>query len=172
MRQILQKHLPPALEATLDAAIAKMQAGDFESALPDLRTAYTESGRMDYIGLALAQNLIQMNRCDEAETVLKGISAAGKGPDYDNVEALLFDGNSHLTKFRTDPRGRIIERIDAIGRITRTERDKDSNPLRITRPDGSVVVSAEVEDATMADWRQVMDGGTNLFTRGFGSNQW
>ena len=89
VRKILEKHLPPAWEATLDAAIAKMQAGDFEGALPDLRTAHTESGRMDYIGLALAQDLIQLNRCDEAETVLKGISAAGKGPDYDNVEALL-----------------------------------------------------------------------------------
>ncbi|MGE3297485.1 MAG: thioredoxin [Porticoccaceae bacterium] len=89
VRKILEKHLPPAWEAILDAAIAKMQAGDFEGALPQLRTAYDESGRIDYIGLALAQDLIQLNRCDEAETVLKGISAAGKGPDYDNVLALL-----------------------------------------------------------------------------------
>jgi len=57
----------------------------------------------------------------------------------DNVDALLFDGNGNLSRFKTDARGRVTERIDAIGRITRTERDDDSNPVRTTRPDGSVV---------------------------------
>lgn len=89
VRHILEKHLPPAWEASLDAALAQMQAGDFAAAVPQLRKVHEESGRIDYIGLALAQALIQLNRCDEAEIVLKGISAAGKGPDYDNLVALL-----------------------------------------------------------------------------------
>jgi len=89
VRAILAKHLPPAWEAGLDAALAQMQAGQFAEAVPQLRKVYEESGRIDYIGLALAQALIELGRCDEAETVLKGISAAGKGEDYDNLVALL-----------------------------------------------------------------------------------
>ncbi|MDZ4294580.1 MAG: hypothetical protein U1C47_22000, partial [Hydrogenophaga sp.] len=57
----------------------------------------------------------------------------------ENVEALLFNGNGHLTRFKTDRRGRIVERTDALGRTTRTERDPASNPTRTTRADGSVV---------------------------------
>jgi len=89
VRAILAKHLPPAWEAELDAALAQMQAGRFTEAVPQLRKVYEESGRIDYIGLALAQALIELGRCDEAETILKGISAAGKGEDYDNLLALL-----------------------------------------------------------------------------------
>jgi putative thioredoxin len=89
VRAILAKHLPPAWEAGLDAALAQMQAGDFAAAVPQLRQVYEESGRIDYIGLALAQALIELGRCDEAETVLKGVSAAGRGEDYDHLVALL-----------------------------------------------------------------------------------
>ena len=57
----------------------------------------------------------------------------------DDVDALLFDGNGNLTRFKIDARGRITERVDAIGRVKKTERDDDSNPTRTEHPDGSVV---------------------------------
>lgn len=89
VRAMLAKHLPPAWEARFDAALAQMQVGQFAEALPQLRKIYDESGRIDHIGLALARALIELGRCDEAETLLKGISAAGKGEDYNHLVALL-----------------------------------------------------------------------------------
>jgi len=84
----------------------------------------------------------------------------------DNVNALLFDSNNNLTKFRTDLRGRIIERIDAIGRVTRIERDKHSNPLRITRPDGSVVTRTFDAHGNVLTQTEQANGATTRWTYG------
>ncbi|MFQ6077535.1 MAG: carboxypeptidase regulatory-like domain-containing protein, partial [Thermodesulfobacteriota bacterium] len=48
------------------------------------------------------------------------------------------DGEQKTWSFRTDHFGRIIEREDPIGRVTRIERDLDSLPTRIELPNGEV----------------------------------
>jgi len=82
----------------------------------------------------------------------------------DNVEALLFDSNNNLTKFKMDRRGEVVERIDAIGRVTRTERDKHSNPLRTTRPDGSVVTHTFDARGNLLSETEQANGATTTWT--------
>lgn len=82
----------------------------------------------------------------------------------ENVEALLFDGNGNLTRFKTDRRGEIVERLDAIGRVTRTERDADSNPLRSIRPDGSVATRTFDAHGNVLSQTEQANGATTTWT--------
>jgi len=82
----------------------------------------------------------------------------------ENVEALLFDGNGNLTRYKTDQRGRTIERLDAIGRITRTERDKDSNATRTIRADGSVVTRIFDLRGNVLSQTEQANGATTTWT--------
>ena len=80
------------------------------------------------------------------------------------VEALLFDGNGHPTRFKTDVRGRITERTDAIGRVTSTERDADSNPIRTVRPDGSEVERTFDARGNVLTETELANGATTTWT--------
>lgn len=89
VRRVLEKHLPQPWMALVDQAAQLMQAGDLAGALPLLRQAYEASGKAPDIALGLAQVLIELGRCDEAETVLKGIPQAEHGPHYARLVELL-----------------------------------------------------------------------------------
>lgn len=89
VRQVLEKHLPPAWAAVLDEAFRQLQGGDVAGALPLLRQAYEASGQAPDAALMLAQVLIELGRCDEAETVLKGVPRAAHGPEYAQLIELL-----------------------------------------------------------------------------------
>lgn len=89
VRLLLEKHLPQPWEGLLDEASRMLQGGDAAGALPLLRQAYEASGKSADIAMALAQVLIELNRCDEAETVLKGIGKAQQGPAYAQLLDLL-----------------------------------------------------------------------------------
>lgn len=89
VRRILGRHLPQPWAALLEDAADRMQRGDPAGALPLLRQAYEASARAPDIALALARVLIELARCDEAETVLKGIPQAERGPGYAELLELL-----------------------------------------------------------------------------------
>ncbi len=89
IRRILDKHLPQPWAGLLDEASRKLQVGDAEGALPLLRQAHELSGKAPDVTLVLAQVLIELNRCDEAETVLKGVPVSQHGPEYAQLQELL-----------------------------------------------------------------------------------
>lgn len=82
----------------------------------------------------------------------------------ENVEALMFDGNNNLTRFKTDARGRITERTDAVGRVTQTDRDDDSNPTRTIRPDGSEVTRTFDDRGNVLSETELANGATTTWT--------
>lgn len=49
------------------------------------------------------------------------------------------DHNGNLTVTKTDLNQAPVEKIDAVGRKTLTQRDANSNPIKTTRPNGSVI---------------------------------
>jgi RHS repeat-associated protein len=81
-----------------------------------------------------------------------------------DVEALLFDGNGNLTRFKTDQRGRTTERIDAIGQVTRIGRDEDSNPMLTIRPDGSTVIRTFDSRGNVLTETEQANGATTTWT--------
>ena len=89
IRAKLDQLLPKVWDALMASAEEKMKAGDFDAALVDLKEAYAESGQDKMIGLVLAQALLQLNRCDEAESVLKNIPLADQDALYEQLMAQL-----------------------------------------------------------------------------------
>ena len=89
IRAKLDQLLPKVWDALMASAEEKMKAGDFDAALVDLKEAYAESGQDKMIGLVLAQALLQLNRCDEAEGVLKNIPLAEQDALYEQLMAQL-----------------------------------------------------------------------------------
>ena len=89
IRAKLDQLLPKVWDALMASAEEKMKAGDFDAALVDLKEAYSESGQDKMIGLVLAQALLQLNRCDEAESVLKNITLADQDALYEQLMAQL-----------------------------------------------------------------------------------
>jgi len=78
----------------------------------------------------------------------------------DDVEAVISDGNGNSVRFKTDPRGRIVERIDSLGRQVQIGRDIDSNPVDVTRPDGSRVARTFDENGNMLSEVELANGAT------------
>lgn len=89
IRAKLDQFLPKVWDALMASAQEKMAAEDFEGALPDLREAYVQSEHDSGIALALTHCLLQVNRCDEAETVLKNIALADQDAYYEQLMAQL-----------------------------------------------------------------------------------
>ncbi len=72
VREKLTQHLGAGGENMMAAIQQKLADGDFEGALEDLRPAHAETPRYD-ISMSLAYTLMQLNRCDEAQTVMEAI---------------------------------------------------------------------------------------------------
>lgn len=89
VRQMLEKHLPKAWEKTVLQAHEHMAAGDFTAALPLLRQAAEESGKQAGIVISLAQTLLELNRVEEAESLLAGIRMADQDAHFQQVSAQL-----------------------------------------------------------------------------------
>jgi putative thioredoxin len=89
VRQMLDKHLPKAWEKTVQQANDYIAAGDFAAALPLLRQAAEESGKQSGIVIRLAQTLLELNRVEEAESLLAGIRMADQDAHFQQVQAQL-----------------------------------------------------------------------------------
>ncbi|MCZ6789325.1 MAG: hypothetical protein O7D33_05215 [Chloroflexi bacterium] len=74
------------------------------------------------------------------------------------------DGNGNATTFRTDQFGAAIEQTDGLGRTTLIERDANSNPTKITRPNGSVVTLTYDARGNLLTTTEQAIGATTTFT--------
>jgi RHS repeat-associated protein len=80
-----------------------------------------------------------------------------------DVESLFTDGNGSTTRFTTNRFGSTTATTDALGRQTLIERDVDSNPTRIIRPNGAVTVMTYDERGNLLSLaKQAIDATTSL----------
>jgi putative thioredoxin len=89
LRALLEKYLPKPWDALLDKARAAMAEQRFSEALPLLKQAHDESHQRADITITLALVNIEMNRFDEAETLLKTVKMAHQDGYYQQVLAQL-----------------------------------------------------------------------------------
>lgn len=89
VRELLAKHLPKPWEADLAQAQQQMQAGDFAGALPLLRQVHEASAQASQVSCLLAQALVELNRTEEAEAVLKTVKMVDQDGLYQQVVAQL-----------------------------------------------------------------------------------
>ena len=90
LRAFLERYLPSALDAQLEAAVALVAAGDdaaATNAFNQLLVANPESGK---VKLAAAQFLIQCGKSDDAMTVLRTIKMGDA--EHDTAQTLLAMG--------------------------------------------------------------------------------
>jgi len=89
IREFLDKHLPKPWDAQLAQAQQMLADKDYQLALETLRPAYKDSEQRYDIAMSLAFTLIEMNRCDEAQTVMDAIALVDREPHYDRLLATL-----------------------------------------------------------------------------------
>ena len=89
VREVLDKHLPKPWDAQLEKAQTMLAEKDYQAALETLRPAYKDSEQRYDIALSLAFTLIEMNRCDEAQTVMDAIAFVDREAHYDRLLASL-----------------------------------------------------------------------------------
>ena len=89
IREFLDKHLPKPWDAQLVQAQQMLADKDYQAALETLRPAYKNSEQRYDIAMSLAFTLIEMNRCDEAQTVMDDIALADREAHYDRLLATL-----------------------------------------------------------------------------------
>jgi putative thioredoxin len=89
VRDILAKYLPKPWEKDLLQAQQSMQAGDFNGALSLLRQVHEASAQAPFVSCLLAQVLVELNRIEEAEALLKTVKMADQDALYQQVLAQL-----------------------------------------------------------------------------------
>ena len=89
IREVLDKHLPKPWDEQLEKAQTMLAEKDYQAALETLRPAYKDSEQRYDIALSLAFTLIEMNRCDEAQTVMDAIAFVDREAHYDRLLASL-----------------------------------------------------------------------------------
>ncbi|MGP3590142.1 co-chaperone YbbN [Vagococcus sp. WN89Y] len=89
IRALLDKVLPREEELKAQQAMELMEEGKHAEALPLLKEAWQLSGQNSEIGLLLAENLITLNRQDEAEAVLKTIPLQDQDTRYQGLVAQI-----------------------------------------------------------------------------------
>ena len=120
VREMLQKHLPSPWDAKIAEATELLDQGDTSGALALLRSAWEESNKVLEITLAYAGALVEGNRLDEAEEVLKEVRLvdrdalheqlmaqielkreAGKSPEIEALESeLASDESNHSVRVK------------------------------------------------------------------------
>ena len=120
VREMLQKHLPSPWDAKIADATELLDQGDTSGALALLRSAWEESNKLLEITLAYAGALVEGNRLDEAEEVLKEVRLvdrdalheqlmaqielkreAGKSPEVEALESeLASDESNHSVRVK------------------------------------------------------------------------
>lgn len=89
IREVLDKHLPKLWDAQLAEAQEKLAEKDFDAAMTLLRPAYKDSGQRYDISMSLAFTLIELNRCDEAQTVMDAIPLVDREAHYERLLAMI-----------------------------------------------------------------------------------
>ncbi len=89
IREMLDKHLPKPWDAQLVAAQEMLAEKDYQGALDVLRIAYKDSEQRYDIALSLAFTLLELNRCDEVQTVLDAVPMQDREAHYERLIASL-----------------------------------------------------------------------------------
>lgn len=89
VRALLEKHLPPPWLEEVSQAQALMTDGDLTGALDLLRQASKTAGNSVEVLLPLASCLIQLNRLDEAESLLQEVKLADQNDYFKTLMAQL-----------------------------------------------------------------------------------
>lgn len=89
VRALLEQYLPKPWEADVQQAQALLQAGNYTEALPLLRRAYEASGELPALGSQLGLVYAQLNRLEEAESILATIKMADQDATYEQAMAAL-----------------------------------------------------------------------------------
>ncbi|TMA82906.1 MAG: RHS repeat protein, partial [Deltaproteobacteria bacterium] len=88
----------------------------------------------------------------------------------ENATASLTDGRGNTTYFTLDSLGQVISQRDALGQLTRTQRDSNGLPTRITHPNGAVATMTYDAKGNLLTSTDPM-GATTTFTYEPGFNQ-
>ena len=89
IREMLDRHLPKPWDAQLVAAQEMLAEKDYQGALDVLRIAYKDSEQRYDIALSLAFTLLELNRCDEVQTVLDAVPMQDREAHYERLIASL-----------------------------------------------------------------------------------
>jgi putative thioredoxin len=89
IRQMLDKYLPKAWEATLGQARAYLDEASYAEALPLLRQALQESNQLPQIASLTALCYAELNRLEEAEALLAGVKLAEQDDIYQQAVAMV-----------------------------------------------------------------------------------
>ncbi len=89
VRAVLDKHLPAAWQGLIEQANELMGQDDFAAALDLLLQAYRESGEDSAVGIGVAQVYLHLNRCDDAEAMLKKVPMVDQDAFYQQTLAQL-----------------------------------------------------------------------------------
>jgi len=89
VREILAKHLPSPWAGLIEQATEHQQQGEHDQALPLLRDAYQQSSQQVDIAKMLIANLIELNRCDEAQALLDTITMVDQDAVYQQLVSQL-----------------------------------------------------------------------------------
>ncbi len=89
IRELLDKHLPKPWDAQLAQAQQMLADKDYTAALETLRPAYKDSDQRYDIAMSLAFTLVEMNRCDEAQTTMDAIALVDRDGHFDRLLASL-----------------------------------------------------------------------------------
>ncbi|MEH0886247.1 co-chaperone YbbN [Enterobacter sp. UNJFSC 003] len=89
IRALLDKVLPREEELKAQEAVALMQEGKYDEALPLLKDAWQLSNQGSQIGLLLAETQIALHRSEDAEAVLKTIPMQDQDTRYQGLVAQI-----------------------------------------------------------------------------------
>jgi putative thioredoxin len=89
IRALLDKVLPREEELKAQEAVALMQEGKYDEALPLLKDAWQLSNQNSQIGLLLAETQIALHRSEDAEAVLKTIPMQDQDTRYQGLVAQI-----------------------------------------------------------------------------------
>ncbi|BFM21442.1 thioredoxin [Gilvimarinus japonicus] len=89
IREMLDKYLPKAWEATLGQARAYLDEASYKEALPLLRQALEESNQLPQIASLTALCYAELNRLEEAEALLANVKLAEQDDVYQQATAML-----------------------------------------------------------------------------------
>lgn len=89
IRTMLDKHLPKPWDILLEQARELMANGDFGAAISVLKQAQELSRNRGDICCTLAEALIELNRLDDARTIIEAIKMADQDAYYEQVKSML-----------------------------------------------------------------------------------
>jgi putative thioredoxin len=89
VRQMLDKYLPKPWEKAFQQAQLLLESQSFSEALILLRQVYEASEKKPEIAVFLTHTLVELQRLEEAESLLSNVKAGDQTPHYEQVVALL-----------------------------------------------------------------------------------